>query len=156
MGRGVPALSWVSWFLVMALAMLLLSCQGTGVRKNIDDREALKKRVTEYWNYKIRREFDRAYQMELPLYRKTVSMVKYIKRFHDGMYWTGVDVKNIEMDGGAAWVLVGIEARTIIPGIPQKKGIGYSSTLRERWIKEGGVWYHVPRKFLKRATISGT
>jgi len=156
MGRGIPASSRISWLLVMVLAVALFSCQGAEVRKKTDDREALKKRVTEYWNYKIRREFDRAYQMELPLYRKTVSMVRYIKRFHDGMYWTGVDIKNIEMDEGAAWVMVGIQTRTIIPGIPQKKGIGYRSTLRERWIKEGGVWYHVPRKFLKRATISGT
>jgi len=156
MGRGIPASSRISWLLVMVLAIMVLSCQGAGVRKNTDEREALKKRVTEYWGYKIKREFDRAYQMELPLYRKTVSMVRYIKRFRSTLRWKEIEIEGIDLKGDRADVRLKVRQKALVPGIPAREGIEFTNAVKERWIKEDGVWYHVPRKFLKRATISGT
>ncbi len=77
-------------------------------------------------------------------------MVKYIKRFSGTVEWLDASITGMNVEGDNARVGLTVKTRLILPQVPKKTGNIYSSHRKEKWVKVNGVWYHVPKKFLKR------
>jgi hypothetical protein len=111
--------------------------QGT---KGAESRESLvRARVLEYWNHKIKREFDKSYLYETPEYREQVSLMDYLKSYGSGVEWLNAAVEKVEVAGEQASVWVKVEYRwTMIP--TQKPMIGNA---KEDWKWVDDTWFHI-------------
>ncbi len=134
--------------LLIAILMLvfLSGCVTTKAVKSSSDEEVLKQRVTAYWDYKIKGEFEKSYEYESPLYRNKVDLVNYIRSFGVGTgKWTGVKITGIAIKGELAQVHMKIRVR-IGRRIARGKDVELWTAVSEPWMKQGGVWYHVEEK----------
>jgi hypothetical protein len=126
------------------LLTIFSGCVTKEAVKNVSDEEVLRERVIAYWNHKIREEFDKSYEYEYPLYRKQVSLVKYIKGFKtDVIRWKAVNVKDININDDEAIVGMYINIDVKVPGI---RRIERDSLVKEKWVRVEGIWYHVPER----------
>ncbi len=95
-----------------------------------------------YWDLKMKGDFDKSYEYEHPVYRKTTRMAQYIKGFNtDEVKWLAVKVKGIKVEGTTAWVDLSVRTKVKLPMIRASEA---DSLLNEKWIKVDDVWYHVP------------
>ena len=108
-----------------------------------DEREALKKRVEQYWYYQIRGQVDKTYECEVPGYREKVSLVEYLNKYKLIRYLEA-DIAKIEVEGEAASVSMNLTYRMALKYITQRK---LTRTEQDRWIKINKVWYHIPEGF---------
>jgi hypothetical protein len=117
--------------------------------KNISDEEILKERGSVYWEYLCKGEFDKAYELEYPVYRKTVSLTNYIRRFSPNIKWKNAVIGKVEIKDEVALmtVVVDTEMRMTVPKTPAKIDIEPQLQMEEKWIKMEGAWYHVPNQF---------
>ena len=119
----------------LLLAWMLPSAQAT------DDAEAsLRKRVTAYWQHKIKRDFKKAYPLESSEIREKASLEEYVKDASTGTaVWKKATIKSVTIEGSSATVHV--EINYIIMGIYCPKE-GLTRTIRDYWQLEDGTWYH--------------
>lgn len=130
--------------------IILVGCAKKDAIKSMSDEEALRERVQLYWSHVIKEAFDKSYELEHPLYRKTVPMVEYIRGVNVNVKWTRVEIKNVTIGDEAADVELVMDTKlTRIPAY--KKDPGDVSMVgnkrKEKWAKVDGIWYHVPKKF---------
>jgi hypothetical protein len=132
--------------------IILAGCTIKETVKNTSDQEILKERGTAYWGHMCKQEFDKAYEFEYPLYKKTVSLVDYIRRFRRNVKWENAAVEDITVDDGAAMMKVKVktEINLMVPKSPRGIKANPTVVLNEKWIKVDGVWYHVPQKNIRR------
>lgn len=103
-----------------------------------------------FWDHKIKEEFDKSYEYELPLYRKTTRMAKYIGTFNtDVVKWYSAKVDGIHMEGATALVDLTVRTKVMLPRIKTSEA---DSLLSEKWVKVDDVWYHVPAGTNQRGT----
>jgi len=141
--RGVKE-RLVTYLGMIFLLTIFSGCVTKEAVKNVSDEEVLRERVIAYWNHKIREEFDKSYEYEYPLYRKQVSLVKYIKGFKtDVIRWKAVNVKDININDDEAVVGMYINMDVKVPGI---RRIERDSLVKEKWVRVEGIWYHVPER----------
>lgn len=126
--------------------VFLTGCVTTRTIKNASDEEVLKQRVTAYWDYKIKGEFEKSYEYESPLYRKKVDLVNYIRSFGTGTAkWTGVKITGMAIQGDLAQVHLKIRVK-LGQRVVHGKEVELWTAISEPWMKQGGVWYHVEEK----------
>ena len=130
--------------------IILWGCAKKEMLKNIPDEAELRERVTMYWDYKVKEEFDKMYEYEYSLYRKQVSLTKYIKSFNTTRAkWMDASVKEIKIEDSNADVAM--KVRVLIYNSP--RNIEQDVVVNEKWSKVEGKWYHIPQK-LKGPTSS--
>ncbi len=102
-----------------------------------------------YWGYICNQQFDKAYEFEYPLYRKTVSMVDYIRRFRPNVHWKNASIEKIEMQDETAMMQIKVDTdiKLMSTKMAKKAEITPQVVLDEKWIRVDGVWYHVPQQF---------
>jgi hypothetical protein len=141
-------------FICIAFFFLIIfaGCSIKETVKNIPDEEMLKERGTLYWGYICRQEFDKAYEVEYPVYRKTVSLVNYIRRFRPDVTWKNATIEKIDLEkekGTAViTVMVDTDIKVRMSKVPKQIDITPRIMLQEKWVKVGGVWFHVPQQFI--------
>ncbi len=130
----------------IAIFSLIIFCgcvTKEAVKSNTED--VLRERITDYWNYKMKEEFDKSYAYEDPFFRKQVNLVNYIRRFRtDIVKWKSAAVKEIKLAGDSAEVDMILRTKV---RLPQIKTVEHDSLTKEKWVKVDGVWYHVPEGF---------
>jgi hypothetical protein len=107
-----------------------------------EEETVLKRRVQEYWSYKIKGEWDKSYAYESPDYREKVNLQRYV--YKNGRFiekWVGFDILEIWTSGEEGNVKLNIEYRYLIPQV-QRKGV-FQRIVEEKWIKKDGNWYHI-------------
>ena len=130
---------------VIFFLIIFTGCATKEAVKSVPEEEILKERVTTYWNYKIHEEFDKSYEYELPLYRKKVSMVRYIKGINTTVLkWLGAKVDMITREDSSAIVDLTLRIQMRLPGL---KDAGHDAMIKEKWVKVEGMWYHVPEGY---------
>src|ERR1700690_3299340 len=78
---------------VVFFSLIIFSgCSIKEAVKNVPDEDILRERVMAYWGYKINEEFDKAYEFEYPLYRKTENAVNYIRHFNPNFHWRKCEI----------------------------------------------------------------
>jgi len=115
----------------------------------MSDEDVLRERVGAYWGYVVKEAFDKSYELELPLYRKNVSLVDYLRGINNSVKWVKVEVKGLEITNDVADVEIVMDTKIIAVPMARRGGgdadmIGLQRT--DKWSKVDGVWYHVPKK----------
>lgn len=105
---------------------------------NSDDlKTRLKKRVEEYWGFKIKRDFEKTYPFETPEYREKAKPAQYATSFGTGAQWLTAVVKKAEVEGNTAKVWVEVTYKWTFAPKEAK------STALEKWQLVADQWYHV-------------
>lgn len=139
---------WSRWFIILicgVAATTFLWCTPSIKPQKMTDQEILRKRSTEYWALRIKGDFDKNYEYEIPSYREKVNLVDYIMRQGQVLRFTNAEVREIDVDGDRARVGVFVRFNYQIPEFKMKRSEDY---VRERWVKFKEEWYHVPFGFI--------
>jgi hypothetical protein len=109
--------------------------------------EQLKLRVEARWAAVVKRDFERAYQYESPGYRDLYSLERYKGRFGGQVGWVDARVAKLAIEGTSAKVVVTVQYKAMVPfNLESGSAVAAGETaLDERWILDGGIWYHLPR-----------
>lgn len=123
---------------------IVSSCASAQPKGNTES--SLKERVTAYWQHKIKREFEKSYLFESPEIREKINLTDYIKVFSGPGVWKKATISSVAIEGSFATVHV--EINYIIVGVycPEE---GLTSTIREYWQLEDGIWYHLSKHLIK-------
>ncbi len=97
----------------------------------------LKAIAQKYWNSKLTGDVITCYQLESPSYQKRTPLSIYAKE--GNLVFKKVKIKKVEINDDKGTVLV--EVKYIIPAFGTKHV--FPSTVKDRWIKFDGKWYHV-------------
>ncbi|MCF6318800.1 MAG: hypothetical protein L3J83_05925 [Proteobacteria bacterium] len=127
-----------STLLILSTAMLLSACQDS-------EKGKLDNRVIDYWNFKINKDFKRAYGFLSPGWKSNEGELSYIHRMNGSkVKWTSVSIadKNCKQ-AGICEIKVNIEYEYQFKGAFANK-ITVPSTVIENWIMKNNIWYHVP------------
>jgi hypothetical protein len=145
---------WCKYFRFFAIFFLLISagCATKEALKNASDEEELRTRVVSYWNLKIDGEFNKSYEYEDPFYRKTVSVVNYIKGINAAsVKWKHAEIRGIKREAAdVAEVDLSLRMEIMLPEREQARRIEQSFPVSDTWVRLDGVWYHQPVKRSKR------
>ena len=129
---------------VLAAFVLLTHCASTKPAvKPEDERELLKRRVSEYWQYQIEGKVDMTYQMEAPEFRERVPLIQYLNRYRY-MRYVGADVLEVSVEGKRGKASVKTVRTMNLVHLRQKK---FTETKEERWVEIEKKWYHIPQEF---------
>lgn len=129
----------IFWLFLVALCVTQSSPKGQIVKE--EEETVLRGRVQEYWNYKIKGEWEKSYLYESPEFREKVSIAAYINQNRRSIVkWEGFDVLEIWISGEEGHVKVDRKYRYIIP--QTQKG-AFEKVAEETWIKKDGQWYRL-------------
>ena len=132
-------------FIGIFFLIIFLGCAKKEAIKNIsNNEETLRDKAMTYCGYMVRKEFDKMYELEYPLYRKNVSLVKYIlKVSNPKVGFQSCEVSDMRIKGDAAETDLKVKLRLKVPGA---KAFDYDRIITEHWVNIDSVWYHVPDK----------
>ena len=126
-------------FLLFLVALCITQCSPKSQIVKEDEETVLRRRVQEYWSYKIRGEWDKSYQYESPEYREKVNLVTYINQWgRFPIRWEGYDIFEVWTSGEEGYVKMNTKYRYIIP---QTNKAAFEKIVEEKWIKKDGQWY---------------
>ncbi len=127
--------------LVLLFASIITQCASNPRIVREADDTILKRRVQEYWDSRIKGEWDKSYLFELPEYREKVSIVKYIgQNARSVVKWEGFNIKEFWTSGDEGYVRLDLKYRYTIPKMQQKGS--FERVVEEKWIKQANQWYH--------------
>ena len=128
-------------YLLFFFLLIYAGC-AKNIIKNVSDEEVLKERVQIFWNHRVKEELDKAYAYEYPLYKKKVSLVKYIQHNSGSlMRYNSFEIRDIAIEEEAAKVRVKVGVKVKVPGA---RTFDHETELTGTWVKVNGEWYHVP------------
>jgi hypothetical protein len=127
--------------LVSLLASSIIQCTPKSQIIKEDEEAALKRRVQEYWSYKIKGEWEKCYLYESPLYREKVNVEKYVYQNRRSlMKWEEFDILEIWTSGEEGYVKVKTKHRFLIP---EFRKAAFEGVFEEKWIKKDSQWYRL-------------
>jgi len=105
------------------------------------DEEVLRRRVEEYWNYKIKGQWDKAYALESPDYQRRVVLSAYVNQNGRSMVkWEGFNIIETWTSGEEGFVKVDRKYRY---ALPQTDKAVFDRVAEEKWVKKDGEWYRL-------------
>lgn len=126
------------WFVVTLLQMQLLGCAMVGIGGN--DVDIVKERAKARWEALIKKDWDVAYQYELPAYRQTHDANQFRAKFGSKLQWQHIEFKNalIVQEHKTADVKLNLSYQLLLAdGVPMDNDI----EINERWVKQDGDWW---------------
>ena len=127
--------------LLLCLLTLCIQSQCSPKSQIIQEEEeaVLKKRVQEFWSYRIKGEWDKCYAYESPDFKAKVNLVRYITQYsRNPVKWEEFEIQEIWTNGNEGNVKVNGKYRYMIPDT--KKGV-FARVTEEKWVKKEGHWY---------------
>ena len=125
---------------IFLLIVSVVQCTTKTQMVKEDDETVLKRRVQEYWSYKVKGEWDKSYLYEWPEYREQVSLVKYIsKNGRAPVKWEGFELQEVWTSSNEGHVKLNKKYRYLIP---QTQKAVFERGVEEKWVKIDGQWYH--------------
>ncbi len=127
--------------LVSLVALSIIQCTAKPQIVKENDETVLRRRVQEYWSYRIKGEWDKSYLYESPEYREKVNIVRYTNQFgRSAVKWEGFEILEIWVSGEEGHVKVNTKYRYLIPQTPRG---AFARAVEEQWIKKEGQWYRL-------------
>lgn len=139
---------WSRWFIILicgVAATTFLWCTPSIKPQKMTDQEILRKRAAEYWALRIKGDFHKNYEYEIPSYREKVGIVDYIMAQGQVLKFTDAEVREVDVDGDRARVELFLRFNYQIPSFKMKMSADY---IRENWARFKGEWYHIPIGFV--------
>lgn len=130
---------------VLGLTLILAACaSGPGSGKaDASPEAAIERRAVERWNHIISGQYNQAYQYLTPGYRATRTPERYavaaavsaVKR--TGIQWQGVTCEHPDVCEAVLILFYTFSTPSAgdIPGFTE---------IREKWLRTGSQWYHLP------------
>ena len=130
--------------IILVLILLIVSstihCSPKGQVVKESDEAVLKRRVQEYWTYRIKGQLDKSYLYEAPEYKEKMDLVRYITLYGRGtVRWEGFEIMELWASGEEGYVRLNAKARYQIPKFQEYV---FDRVIEEKWIKKEGQWYH--------------
>lgn len=136
-------------YFVVFVLIIFAGCSIKDTVKKGSDEELLRERVMTYATYRINKEFEKAYPMEDPLYRKKVNLASYMRRMGSNVAeWKHAEIKNVRMEGDAAEVDILLRNKfrfNLTGAMVRVKDKELDNVITQEWIKADDAWYHVFR-----------
>ena len=127
--------------LVFSIASGIIQCTPKSQILKEDDEANLRTRAREYWDYRIKSQWDKSYLYESPDYREKTSVVRYINQNGRSIIkYEGFDILEVWTTGNEGHVKVNTKYRYLIP---QSKKAAFERVIEEEWIKNNGQWYRL-------------
>ena len=121
------------------LLVALFQCTPKSQLVKEDEATILRRRVQEYWSYRVKGELDKSYLYESPEYREKINLVSYINQLgRSPMKWQGFDILELWTTGEEGHVKLNTKYRYLLP---QTAKAVFERMADEEWIKKGGEWY---------------
>ena len=105
-----------------------------------DDVDILKERAQARWEALIKKDWDVAYQYELPAYRQTHDVSQFRAKFGSKVHWQHIEAKSaaIAQENKTADVKLNLAYQLLLAdGVPMENDI----EINERWVKQEGEWW---------------
>ncbi|MEH6590828.1 MAG: hypothetical protein V7746_11245 [Halioglobus sp.] len=136
--------------MMLILATALQACDLISDPNTLSESDSaeLISRVEQRWYALEDKDFGRAYEYTTPNYRRVFSKMLYINKFSYGVEWelTGVEVVNYDAPAAVASVAVRVMSKPAKQTSTASIAIGATPvTLREKWIKTEGEWWHIAK-----------
>lgn len=128
----------IAFVFILLLSVVQISCNKLSKE---DSTESLKKRATEYWDFKVRGEFEKAFPYELPSSVEGLTLTQYISSIGLGAQWLGAESDSVSIDGDQGWV--GMKIRYKWAFTQDQPAGGMVGQLNDQWKLQQGKWYHV-------------
>jgi hypothetical protein len=132
---------------------LLIALIGCVPREPTDTEEALRARVSHYWDLKAQRDVVKMYDLLEKAYRERTSLADWIGSVNRDMKYFQYRIDSVERDGDHAVVRVSYTMQLpdyVLMGLAPLPKL--YERVPETWKLEGGAWYRV---FDSPASISG-
>ncbi len=127
--------------LIIATTLLITACQP-------DESGKLENRVKAYWQHKINKEFDKAYEFTTPGYKKLISKEAFMLTLSTAkLEWKGmkIDKKQCEKpDLCVVRMLIKYKYKFHLGGFA-KQDMEVETPLSEKWILSNNTWYVVQK-----------
>jgi hypothetical protein len=128
--------------LLFLLALCITECSPKRQIIIEEEEGVLKRRVQEYWSYRIKGEWERCYLYESPEYREGTKIQAYVtQNARMPIKWEGYEITDLWTYDGEGHVKLDVKYRYLIPKI-QEKGV-FGRTTGEKWEKKDGQWYRI-------------
>ena len=128
------------------LTFSLLAASLGQASSSSNSAEHLKERASQYWNYKVKDDWEQAFKYEDPETVKGVNLTDYIRSVGGGTKWLGAEVESVHIQGEKARVVVALKYIWTFADPGQQPEKGFVSTLTDPWTLKNGTWYHKYRK----------
>jgi len=132
------------WLIILTCfisAVTVLCCTAAIKPPKMTDEEVLRRRVEEYWSYKIKGQWDKAYVYESPDYQRRVALVAYVMRNGRSIVkWEGFNIVEALTSGEEGYAKVDRKYRYLIP---ESKRAAFNRVVEEKWVKKDGEWYRL-------------
>jgi len=130
-------------FIVFFCLIFFSGCSIKDTVNTRSDEDVLKERIMAYFNFKIKKEFDKTYEYEDPLYRKTISLSKYIqKQGQRQVKAATIEKLSIEGDKASVVMALRVKVRLVSEVGMAVQDIEHDAKTPQTWIKSDGQWYH--------------
>ena len=136
----VEALRYKDIFIVFFCLIIFSGCSIKSVRDEsvLSDEAILRERSTAYYNYRVNQEFDKSYEFEDPLYRKTVKLSQYVQKLAvSPAEWKAAKVEGLRIEDGKAEIALRlkVKVRLVNQIAMAAKDIEHDTSAEEVWIK---------------------
>jgi len=126
--------------LILLLISGILQCTSRSRIVKEDDEAILRRRVQEFWSYKIKGEWDKSYPYESPEFReKTKVEIYIIQNQRSVMKWEEFEVIELWVSGKEGYVKLKTKYRYLISRFMKTP---FERVVEEQWLKKEGQWYH--------------
>jgi hypothetical protein len=128
---------------VLLLALLLSAC---ATAPKSPPTATLEERAQARWQLLLAGEIGEAYAYLSPGYRTMTTRDSYVARLgRRQVEWLGAEVESTSCPEGEGYceviVALSYQVRSTLPRVGRMET---TSKVSERWIQEGGQWFHVP------------
>lgn len=129
--------SWtILFFQIVLLSWLMMGCATV----NKSSAEYVQERANLRWQALIKKDWNAAYQFELPAYRQAHDVSQYMAKFGKTLQWKSVKVDDavINASSETADVALTLTFDVVMPGAGK---IETHNEVRERWLKQDNEWW---------------
>lgn len=126
-------------FLAAAVAALGIALAGCATTTPASPEQAVEKRANEYWQARIAGQYEKAYDLSTPSYRKLRSAQQFKQQFGAGVAVKTAEVTRVlcEAEKCTATIKLGIS-----PAVLRMKLDTIATHVDETWLLEDGQWWH--------------
>ncbi len=149
MNDRVKAFRLKTGVIVFFCLIILSGCSIKETVRHASDEEVIRERVMAYWGYKISEQFDKAYEFEYPLYKKSTTLLSYLRHLNPNYHWKKCEIDAVRIAEDLASVDLKITSKAAIhsPTMPRTELEFKDVMATEQWVRVDGTWYHVPKDF---------
>jgi len=127
--------------LVLLVVLSIIQCTAKTQVIKEDDETALRRKVQEYWNYRIKGEWAKSYLYESPEFREAMRVEVYINQNQRSiMKWEGFDILEVWTSRAEGRVKLNTKYRYLIPRTTKA---AFERVVEEQWVKKDGQWYRL-------------